>query len=53
MSYLEQLFSECLEKEKTAGLNAYEEMMKGISEICRIGWFDNFTLLCGRKDTAE
>lgn len=31
--YLEQLFSECLEKEKTAGLNAYEEMMKGISEI--------------------
>ena len=24
--YLEQLFSECLEKEKTAGLNAYEEM---------------------------
>ncbi len=52
--YLEQLFSECLEKEKTAGLNAYEEMMKGISEIAPgYGWFDNFTLLCGRKDTAE
>ena len=27
------IFLNDLEKEKTAGLNAYEEMMKGISEI--------------------